>query len=443
MPRVTLTSGDKGSIHRKSPPEGELVLFDTILPGFGLRIGKKASTYFVVTRVRGQPGQIRRRIGTTRDTTLADARKAAGDIIKSAQDGIDRLKVDQTSAGADAKAAASPRAFKAVADAYLDDGLKGGGARLKSRGELERKLKRDLAGWHDRAMGAITKADIRTLVREKAQVSPASANRLLSFIKRVFVWADDQDIIDADPARGIRMPGEERRRDRFLSDAEIRLFWKACDGLGDPAGRLFKLALTTGQRRGEVAGLKRSELGALEYADPKKGATLTADAWLLPQERTKRRHAHAVPLAPLAKRLIDGAPKIEEDGRVLDHIFASGRRGDQPPSGWSRFKEQLDEKIGRLVAKDAGETYDPERHDLPEWHVHDLRATCASHMEMLGIDRRVISRILNHAEGDSQTAAYTRYAFDREAADALRLWAGKLERLCGVNVVSLKSERAG
>ena len=42
--------------------------------------------------------------------------------------------------------------FKAVADRYLASGLKGGGARLRSRAELERKLRTDLKAWHDRTV---------------------------------------------------------------------------------------------------------------------------------------------------------------------------------------------------------------------------------------------------------------------------------------------------
>lgn len=63
----------------------------------------------------------------------------------------------------------------------------------------------------------------------------------------------------------------------------------------------------------------------------------------------------------------------------------------------------------------------------------------ATHMEMLGVDRRVISRILNHSEGDkSVTAIYARYRFDAEAAEAMNLWAAKLERLTGANVVKIR-----
>jgi integrase len=457
MPKVLLTAGQAGSIHTKAPQSGMLELYDTKAPGFGLRIGKKASTYFVVFRVRGEGKQLRRRLGTTKDTDLSDARAAATRILLDAKEGKHPDQSKREAEAADVKAAeatakAEASTFLTVAQKYLSDKLEGGGAALRSRSELERKLNVDLAAWHGRPISQITKAEIRALVRAKAQTHGVAANRLLSFIKRVFAWASAQDVIESDPSAGIKKPGVEAGRERFLDDNEIRLFWRGCDRLSDPAGRLFKLALVTGQRRGEVAGLRRSELGTLEYRvkDPATGRdnVVAGDAWLLPAERTKRGKPHTVPLSTLARTLIDEAPVLkDEDGQPLDwdHVLASGLAGDQPVSGWSTFKERLDAHIGRVIAEEAKEPYDPQRHALPDWHIHDLRATCATHLEMepLATPKAVISRILNHSEGDEpgSTSKYLRHKWDREAADALQLWADKIMRITGQNVVPLGERR--
>src|SRR5688572_14548788 len=87
--RVRLTDGNRGTINRAAPADGSvLMLNDDLVPGFGLRITKTASTYVVVTRVRGRAGQIRRRLGTTRDTSLGEARAAARRLIEDAKSGI-------------------------------------------------------------------------------------------------------------------------------------------------------------------------------------------------------------------------------------------------------------------------------------------------------------------------------------------------------------------
>jgi integrase len=456
--KLKLTDGKGGSIHRRAPV-GE-VLWDTLLGGFGVIIGKKANVYFVKTRVKGQPGQPTCRLGKVGMIDLPAARKAARQIIEDAQAGLHPGKAakDAEAARAAAERAAAEvdaSTFYNVATDYLADKLEGGGAHLKSRSELERKLKVDLADWHNRPIREITKAEIRAVVRTKAQDHGAAANRLLSFIKRVFAWAEDQELIDANVARSVGKAAKESKRDRSLDDREIRLFWKACDRLGDPAGRLFKLCLVTGQRRGEVAGLRRTELGKLSYPtkDPRSGkkVMVQADAWNIPRERTKRLHAHSVPLSKLAHSLIDGAPVlVDEEGKAFDHIFPSGRRGDQPVSGWSRYRSQLDREIGHLIAEEVSEEYDAARHTIPDWHIHDLRATAATRLEIepIAAPLRVISRILNHAEGDgtgstkSQTARYARHTFDKEGAEALQSWADELERIVGLNVKPLKKQHA-
>ena len=433
--RVRLTGGDRGTINKAPPSDGTaLILNDDLLPGFMLRVTKRARTYVVVTRVKGRPGQIRRRLGTTRDLELADARAKARQIIEDAQNGIAPGDAEK-----EARAAAGGAdSVKAVADAYFEDTLRGGGAKLRTKTEMQRKVEKDLAEWLERPIGSITAREISDLIYQKAQTSPIAANRLVSFIKKFMRWAKRRHIITANPAADIEKPSDEVSRDRYLSDEEIRLVWDACGRVGDPYGRLVRLALVTGQRRGEVAGLRRCEIGMLEHRDGRTGETHELEAWLIPAERTKRLRAHAVPLAHLAKRLIDGAPKLQVEGQLLEHIFASGISGDQPPSAWSKFKRRLDDEVGKTIAKALHEPFDRKIHALPDWHVHDLRRTCATHMEMLGVDRRVISRVLNHAEGDSSvTAIYARYRFDAEAAEALNLWAAKLERLTGANVISI------
>lgn len=431
--RVRLTGGSKGNINRAPSPDGRpIILNDDLVPGFMLRVGKTASSYLVVTRVKGRPGQIRRSLGTTRSIELGAAREAARRIIENAQKGIPP-EGETTEAGSTADT------LRSVVDVYFADTLRTGGAKLKTKDAMRAMINRDLAEWLDRPIDSITAREISDLVYRKAQTSPMSANRLTSLIKKIMRWAKRRHILSFNPAADVEKPSEEHARDRFMTDEEIQLIWDAASRVGDPYGRLVQMLLATGQRRGEVAGMRRSELGILEQRDGRTGETRTIEAWLLPAERTKRSVAHAVPLSPLTKRLIDGAPQLVEDDKPFDHVFASGLCGDAPPSGWSKYSRRLDREIGKAIAKALHETYDRKKHALPDWHLHDLRRTMATHMEMLGVDRRVISRILNHSEGDkSVTAIYARYRFDAEAAEAMNLWAAKLERLTGANIVNIR-----
>ncbi len=76
---------------------------------------------------------------------------------------------------------------------------------------------------------------------------------------------------------------------------------------------------------------------------------------------------------------------------------------------------------------------------------HDLRRTAASNMAALGINRLVISKILNHVE-NSVTAIYDRHGYDAEKRHALEAWAAHLEEILSgkprsENVVSLVATR--
>ncbi len=436
-----------------APAEGQIEFRDDVLSGYGLRISAGGSrTYFVMVRANGR--LVRRTVGkaigpsdvsSPSGIKEADARRKATALINQLRTGDDPGATRRARKAAPAAGENYARGtFGWVAERYLADTLESGGALLKSKGELERKLKVDLVDWHARPIGDIKGREIRELVREKAQTSPVSANRLLSFIKRVFRWAAGQDYVETDPAAGVDKPGRESARDRYLSEDEVRLFWKSSGKLPEPLGRLVRMMLITGQRRGEVAGMLFSELGQIDYRtkdERGKDVITTGAAWMIPAARTKRGVAHTVPLSTLATEIIEGVTRLEVGGRLFDHVFPSGRRGDQAFSGWSGLKERLDEEIGKIIAEEASEEFTAEKHRIPDWHLHDLRATTATHMEMprLAVPRQVISRILNHSEGDgrSMTARYTRHSWDKEAADALEAWSAELLRIVGKNVIAL------
>jgi hypothetical protein len=110
---------------------------------------------------------------------------------------------------------------------------------------------------------------------------------------------------------------------------------------------LLVVLLPTGQRRNEVAGMRRGELSD-------DGAT-----WNIPGSRTKNGHAHIVPLSPLVRELI-ASVKAKPDSPF---IFTT--TGATPLSGWSRMKGRLDPALA--VAREEG------RAIIPPWTLHDLR----------------------------------------------------------------------
>jgi integrase len=77
---------------------------------------------------------------------------------------------------------------------------------------------------------------------------------------------------------------------------------------------------------------------------------------------------------------------------------------------------------------------------LPEWHLHDLRRTCATELAILGVKQEVTEAILNHKTGkvSGVAAIYNRYEYQDEKREALKQWANRLQAITADNVAVLK-----
>lgn len=427
---------------RRPPPEaGQVELWDDLVPGFGLRIAAGgARTFFVMKRLNGK--LVRRTVGKVApaegaavegEYALPAARDRARKLLSDLARGID----PDAAKAAGAVGVPIPRTFGDVAAGYFKDPAKRGGAALRSKGELERKVRVDLAAWKDRPVADITRADVRAIINTKHATSPVAANRLLALIHRILRWAVREDLITGNPAADLDRPAQEAERDRVLSLAELRWVWVGADALAYPFGPLVKLLILTAQRRGEVADLQWAEI--------------EGNAWKLPDSRAKRGKGHLIPLSVRAVAILKGLPRIS-DGRI---VFTTGKRAAKkgekvdpkappaPVSGWSRVKDRLDKVIAEARANESDVPLDLERHSLPHWTFHDIRRSVATHLrdaEAMGgdrVERLTVSKILNHAEG-GVTRLYDRYSADLEKRAALEAWARVIERQCGLNVVQLK-----
>ena len=66
--------------------------------------------------------------------------------------------------------------------------------------------------------------------------------------------------IDADPTASLPAAIPPGERDRVLTDDELRAVWHACDGVNPVFARVIRVMMLTGQRRGEVQGMRWDEL---------------------------------------------------------------------------------------------------------------------------------------------------------------------------------------
>jgi integrase len=271
--------------------------------------------------------------------------------------------------------------------------------------------------WKGRSLDSIRRRDVLDLLGHvRDDGAPVTANRVLALVRKFFNWCVEQEFLETSPANNVRQPTAETSRDRFLSDDEISLVWRASGGILPPFRQLIRLLILTGQRRGEVASMLWSEISADQLL------------WSLPKAKTKNGRAHIVPLSEAAQSEILSLPKLAGSP---DYVFTTGAKGGgdllSPVSGFSKVKARLDELVLAQLRLDLeANGLDPkEAKPLPPWRLHDLRRTVATGMQKMKVDLRVIEKVINHISGSSSgiVAVYQVYDYEEERREALDKWA--------------------
>jgi integrase len=417
---------------KPTAPGKRTIFFDAQIPGFGIRVTERSTdecrgSFVLVTRYPGSPNPAPRRIGDYPVMTLSEAREIAREWRRDIAKGIDPKEKAAEAAREQQRLRANT--FGAAFATFAEDHLK----TLRTGAAVEASVRHHVfPALESRPIREIRRSEILSLINRLKKESPIAANRVLAYLKKFFAWALENELIDDSPASSIKRPTAEkdRERERVLADWEIRAFWWACGEMG-AFGRAFRFLLATGQRR--------SEVGAATWGEVDKSEAL----WTLGKARTKANRLHNVPLSQLALSILGDCPKVG------DFVFASGRSGvardEQAPApvalaGWGKAKERLDE----LMLSHAHVVDEEKPKEIEDWRLHDLRRTAATHMAKIGVDRLVIGKVLNHAEG-GVTKRYDRHRYDAEKRAALDRWALHLQAIVegrtGGNVVQLASVR--
>ncbi|MFE8034562.1 tyrosine-type recombinase/integrase [Thiohalocapsa marina] len=407
-------------------------IFDSVLPGFGLRIGKRRKTWFVMVRAlkAGTWKLSRVTLGTTAEIDLASARQQARDAQERARQGKDPTEV--RTARQQAVVDRSRDTFAAVRSEFLKKyiGRQQRRPAPRTMAELRRTLESDLfTGWQHRPLADITRRDVLNVLDTlTGRGSGSMANRTLAYLRLLFKWAEDRAIVSDDPTAKIKRPGAEHARERILTVQELRIIWQATDPANWPPGDLFtpivRVLLLTGQRRNEVGGMAWSEIDN--------------DTWTLPAARAKNGRTHVVPLSAPVLRIIQQRQQEQAAmGIKSPFVFAtSGRskdrdsrtRGGNPFANWSRHKALLDDRAALAEP----------------WRLHDLRRSFVTHCaESLHIAPHILEAVINHISGSKAGVAgiYNRALHLDERRKTLDAWPDYLLRQVGEthadNVVEL------
>lgn len=401
----------------RNPPK-QVDYWDTLLPAFGIRITPKGRyAWTLATRVLREGKWKPTRIcigyfeGGSPKLNLADARAKARETFELCRAGKD--PVAEKARNRETAEHASLNTFKAVRERFIDH-LKTQGRRPRTVDEYQRVLEgNDFKAWETRSVSDIARREVKDLLKEVAgRDAPIMANRTLAYLRAMLNYAvEEEEIIDTNPAWRVKLPAPETPRERVLAEKEIKAFWAKIERARmDPATRLaLKLILVTGQRPGEVAGMEWSEI------DDRW--------WTIPNERTKNRLVHRVPLSPLALALIAAAKTF------------AGRSGYVFPSPRNTDAFITEQSLARAVGNNR------EAFGIEHFTPHDLRRTCGTMLGKIGASRFIQDRLLNHKDR-SMGGVYDRHSYDKEKRQALNAWAKKLERLTGAAPARKRAKKA-
>lgn len=380
------------------PDSGQVQYADGKLPGFGVRVGASGVKVFYLNyRINGRSRRMA--LGRYPFTSLAKARADAHTAIGQIADGIDpQGAVISSTSGPVSDALTFAQALDQFVDLYCAHHN-----RASTAAETERILRSAfLDPWSKRGIGAISRSDVLTILDAiVARGKPSAAIHAYAAIRKFFGWAVERGLIETSPCLNLKPPAKKRSRERVLADAEINKLWKASQAEGYPFGAIFQLLLLTAQRRGEVVGMRWSEID------------LKAGLWTIPGTRTKNGKAHTVPLTPRVRAILKTMPRFESE-----FVFPARGKPEQAYSGYSKGKRALDAEA-----------------KLHDWTLHDLRRTAATGMARLGVAPHVVEKILNHSTGTFAGVAgvYNRFEYRKEMREALALWAAHIKKLLKSN----------
>ena len=317
---------------------GTTYYWDALLPAFGLRVGKKRKTF---TIIRGKTRE-RISIGLYPAINLQEARKRAKALLGT-----------PTHLGG-----STP--FLDALEQFIELHV----SRLKSFAGMERILRKHFS--FKKSVHSVTRQDVQ-LVLDDLSETPSEANHAFKYIRTFFLWCIRRGILEYSPITAMGLPYKEKSRDKLLTPEELVKIWKAATD--HPFGTIVRLAILTGQRRGEI-----------QYIE------LEGDIAVIPSGFTKNGREHRFPVGTLAKEL-------------LAHNLTF--------NGWSKSKARLD--------KDCG---------VKGWVLHDLRRAWVSTQASLGTPPHIISALVNHVtEGLTPIQRiYNRHHYLEEMRNAVLLY---------------------
>lgn len=226
------------------------------------------------------------------------------------------------------------------------------------------------------------------------------ANELLSNLKQFFRYADDDELIGADPTRKFtkaRVGGKQQSRKRVLKKPELILLKEklATSDFGEQYKHAIYFYLATGCRRNELIS---AELSSCDLKERN---------FNIPSDKAKNTDEHNIYLSDFALAQIEKIaalstsekwlfPNKKETAHISQGVISRNIRLRQP--------QQHKPGNSKWQKKHTNEFELPNGH----WVLHDLRRTAATIMQELGVMPHIVKKCLNQRTEDKIMETYQR-----------------------------------
>ncbi len=197
------------------------------------------------------------------------------------------------------------------------------------------------------------------LTTRGTQRNMATVNRELAQLSKIFMLAIDNGYCETNPCRKVRRFRVDNQRERVLTGAEERLLFDVLVGRYASLRPVALLALHTGMRRGEMTGLRWSDVD------------LSANTIRVPREITKNWRARILPLNEVTLS-------------ALQELRERAGAGALVLAGLGYGKTTLGKKFGEASAGIADVT------------LHILRHTFAARLKDAGVDPFTVRDLSGH-----------------------------------------------
>lgn len=256
---------------------------------------------------------------------------------------------------------------------------------------------------------AVNSADILAICqRIKARGHIVQAQRTKTTIGGLYAWAKAEGYVSENPARNVpKQQTIKSVRSRTPSSAELRSIWRALDRaprLSQAMKLIIRAVVLTGQRRGEVAAARVSELDAslTTWTIP---ADVVKAGRVIAEGRMKNGGEQRVYLSAQASALFaEALNTTSHNGLVF---------GCVSPDAVTRALKRICQREG-----------------IVDLSVHDMRRAIGNFLKDEGFGQDVRDLVLHHKNASVDGLHYSASArMEKQCREAWQLWGQYVERV--------------